>query len=161
MNMDYVLRPWLDSAQALDYLQQLTGIAMTDRELLGFCEDERCRAYVDCAFAAGPAPDNQLFIDRIKGAGHCALLESGNMTLAVPEGGEELRLCVNGRAIVQGTAWVYPRDGGHPVKEEGFWLINLRAPLRALYFKPADIQALVASLNDSPRPGLRRRNSRA
>ncbi len=145
MNMDSAVLPWLNSAQALCSLHTMTGITMTDRELLKLCATEVCRVHVDCSFAAGPAPDNQLFVRKVRGAGYCELLEADALT--VSDSGSEPLLGVSGTAIVRGSAWVYSSEGQRPEREDGIWRMDLGSRCRTLYFSPVDLQALAATLN--------------
>lgn len=147
MNMDSAVLPWLNSAQALCSLHTMTGITMTDRELLKLCATEVCRVHVDCSFAAGPAPDNQLFVRKVRGAGYCELLEADALTVFVSDSGSEPLLGVSGTAIVRGSAWVYSSEGQRPEREDGIWRMDLGSRCRTLYFRSADLQALATTLN--------------
>lgn len=138
---------WLNSTAALQRVQELTGIFLTSRELLHLCASEKCRAHVDCSFAAGPAPADQLFVRKVKGAGYCELLESDAVKLDVPNEGCEPLLCADGMLIVRGTAWVYSSEGGRPGREDGIWRIHLGATRRPLYFSSVDLELLAAVLN--------------
>ncbi|MNZ71372.1 hypothetical protein D3C78_897320 [compost metagenome] len=147
MNMDSAVLPWLNSAQALRSLHTMTGITLTGRELLELCTTEVCRDYVDCSFAVGPAPDNQLFVRKVRGAGYCELLEADGLSVFLPDSGSEPLLGVSGTAIVRGSAWVYSSEGQRPEREDGIWRMDLGSRCRTLYFSPADLKALAATLN--------------
>lgn len=160
--MECAYQPWLNSAQALGQLQGLTGIELTSQQLHELCASEVCRSHVDCSFAAGPAPDDQLFVRKIRGAGYCELLDTDGVRQFVPDGGKEPLLGVKGALIVRGCAWVYSSEGPRPGRENGIWRINLGDLCRPLYFAPADIQALAARLTSGeplPTPGARQRKS--
>lgn len=148
METDYQQQAWLNAAQAVDVLQGLTGMAISQRKLAKLCEAEFCAAYVDCSFAAGPAPADQLFVRLIKGAGHCELLVSGETSLRVADTPAGPLLAVAGGIIVCGKAWVYARDHQRPSREEGVWRMEVSLPGRPLHFKPADLQALATRLGE-------------
>ena len=151
MSTDYKSQQWLDSVQALDYLYLLTGLALGSRELLNLCVEEFCKSHVDCSFASGPAPENQLFVRKIRGAGHCELVESDERLLGLPTGSEHPLLCVSGEAVVHGPAWVYSSEGG-PSREDGFWRIDLGSQCRPLCFRPSDLEKLAAVINGGGEP---------
>lgn len=144
---DHARQIWLNSTAALQLLNELTGTALSGPELMFLCVSEQCRAYIDCSFAAGPAPADQLFVRKVKGAGHCELLEADNLTLSAPTGDGEAVLYAEGMAIVHGSAWVYSAEGGEPVREDGIWRINLARVSRPLCFRPVDLQSLAAAIN--------------
>lgn len=142
---------WLDSEQAVVWLQELSGCPIGRRELLSLCEAERCRVYVDCSFASGPEPADQLLVGRIKGAGYGELLEAGEGLLSDCGESDGAISCVKGVLIVRGAVWVYGRAGGLPRLEEGIWRIDLRQRRRPLAFKPGDICQLAARLAEAER----------
>lgn len=47
MDKVYRLLDWLDMTQAVDWLQDLTNVPLSSRELLQLCESQQCYAYVD------------------------------------------------------------------------------------------------------------------
>lgn len=146
MERNYRQQPWLDSAEALDFLHELTGLARSADELLKQCEAERCTAYIDCAFAVGPVPQDLLFVRRIRGAGYCTLLESGDVKLSLTASGGEPLLRVSGNVLVRGMVWVWSDDKASASREEGIWRIDLSHLSRTLYFQPAEIEALAVRL---------------
>ncbi|MNZ89266.1 hypothetical protein D3C78_1081780 [compost metagenome] len=146
MERNYRERPWLDSAEALDFLHELTGLARSADELLRLCDDESCIACIDCSFAVGPVSEDQLFVRKIRGAGYCELLDTSDVKLTLANSPSEPLLRVSGRAVVFGTAWVWSDHKASPVREEGIWRIDLCHLCRTLYFKPAEIEALAVRL---------------
>lgn len=146
MERNYREQPWLDSAEALDFLHELTGLARSADELLKQCEAERCTACIDCAFAVGPVPEDLLFVRRIRGAGYCQLLESSDVQLSVSESGGEPLLRASGKVVVRGMVWVWSDDKASASREEGIWRLDLSHLRRTLYFNPAEIEALAARL---------------
>ncbi|SDS70172.1 hypothetical protein SAMN05216221_2415 [Pseudomonas oryzae] len=152
MTRDQARQGWLDSSAAVLRVHELTGIFLTNHELLELCAAERCVAHVDCAFAAGPAPADQLFVRKVKGAGHCELLEADGVIVAIPEGSAEPLLCASDRIIVRGTAWVYSSEDGRPNREDGIWCLDLGASIRPLGFRPDDVEQLAAAINDGDLP---------
>lgn len=158
--MECAYQPWLNSAQALGKLQGLTGVALTREQLRELCASEVCRSHVDCSFAAGPAPDDQLFVRKIRGAGYCELLDADDITSFVPNGDQAPLLGVKGALVVRGCAWVYSSEGPRPGRENGIWRISLGELCRPLYFAPADIQALAARLASGEPLPARQRNRR-
>lgn len=153
MTKDAARQGWLNSSSALLRVHELTGIFLTNHELIELCEAELCHAHVDCSFAPGPAPTDQLFVRRVKGAGYCELLESDAVTVAVPPGGDEPQLFATGPLIVRGSTWVYSgEEGRRPAREDGIWRIDLGHSLRPLYFRPLDVELLAAAINDGDLP---------
>lgn len=154
MTRDQARQDWLNSAAALLRVHELTGIFLTNHELIELCAAELCRAHVDCNFAAGPAPADQLFVRKVKGADYCELLESDAVTVAVPEGSDDPLLCATGMLIVRGTAWVYSsEEARRPGREDGIWRLDLGRSIRPLCFAPLDVEQLAAAINagDLPR----------
>ncbi|MNQ30898.1 hypothetical protein D3C85_442560 [compost metagenome] len=149
MERNYREQPWLDSAEALDFLHELTGLARSADELLKQCEAERCTACIDCAFAVGPVPEDLLFVRRIRGAGYCQLLESSDVQLSVSESGGEPLLRASGKVVVRGMVWVWSDDKASASREEGIWRLDLSHLCRTLYFQPTEIEALAARLQAS------------
>lgn len=152
MTKDKVSEDWMNSIAALLRLNELTGIFLTNHELLGLCAAELCNAQVDCAFAPGPAPTDQLFVRKVKGTGYCELLESDAVTVAVPAGSDDPLLCASGMLIVRGTAWVYSSEGDRPVREDGIWQLDLGHSIRPLYFTPVDVELLAAAIKTGNLP---------
>lgn len=160
MTKDKVSQGWMNSTAALLRVNELTGIFLTNHELIELCVAELCTAHVDCGFAAGPAPADQLFVRKVKGIGYCELLESDAVTVALPEGHDDPLLCATGMLIVRGSAWVYSSEGGRPGREDGIWRLDLGHSLRPLYFKPVDVELLAATINDGNLPRGSARSSR-
>lgn len=152
MTRDQARQGWLDSSAALLRVHELTGIFLTNHELIELCAAELCVAHVDCSFAAGPAPADQLFVRKVKGAGHCELLESDAVIVAMPEGSPEPLLCASDRIIVRGSAWGYSSEDGRPSREDGIWFLNLGTSIRPLCFRPVDVELLAATINDGNLP---------
>lgn len=146
MERNYRQQAWLDSAEALDFLHELTGLARSADELLKQCEAERCTAYIDCAFAVGPVPEDLLFVRKIRGAGYCELLEAGEAALSLTASRSEPLLRVSGHVLVRGMVWVWSDDKASASREEGIWRLDLSHLCRTLYFKPAEIEALAVRL---------------
>lgn len=146
MERNYRQRPWLDSAEALDFLHELTGLARSADELLKQCQAEHCTACIDCAFAVGPVPRDLLFVRRIRGAGYCQLLDASAVTLSMTDSGSEPLLRVGGHVVVRGMVWVWLDDKASASREEGIWRLDLSHLYRTLYFRPAEIEALAAQL---------------
>lgn len=146
MDMENCPESWLDAAQALERLQALTGLALGSRGLLKLCQAELCRAYIDCSFAIGEVDAEQMFVKRIRGAGHCELLDAGDPSVAGAGAPPALKVC--GSVLVRGTAWVYSTEQAHPSREEGIWRMALGGLWRSLYFRPADIQALAERIRE-------------
>ena len=133
---------WLDSATALLRIHELGGIRLSLHQLLELCVAERCVAHLDCSFAAGPAPADQLFVRRIKGAGRCELLVADALCVAAPAAGMPPQLCAGGTLLVRGRAWVYAGDRQRPVL--------LRADARTPH------QAVVTAMDALGQLGFRR-----
>ncbi|SFQ50176.1 hypothetical protein SAMN05216229_12619 [Geopseudomonas sagittaria] len=150
MERNYRQQAWLDSAEALDFLHELTGLARSADELLKLCEAERCTAYIDCGFAVGPVPEDLLFVRKIRGAGHCELLEAGEVALSPSASRSEPLLRVSGHVLVRGMVWVWSDDKASASREEGIWRLDLSHLCRTLYFKPAEIEALAVRLQAGP-----------
>lgn len=159
MNMEYCPESWLNTSQALERLRTLTGLTMGSRELLTLCQAELCWAYIDCAFATGVVYADQLFVRKIRGVGHCELLDIGDSSPCVAEAAGAPALTVSGSVIVRGIVWVYSSEQTRPTREEGIWRLDLGALCRPLYFKPADIVALAASIGNGGRPSREQRTS--
>ena len=128
------------------YRAKLSPAAATGTSMLNLCVEEFCKSHVDCSFASGPAPENQLFVRKIRGAGHCELVETDGCLLALPAGSDHPLLCVSGEAVVHGPAWVYSSEGG-PSREDGFWRVDLGSQCRSLCFRPVDLEKLANALN--------------
>lgn len=60
MEKVYRILDWLEVEQALDWLQDLTGTAITTNELLQLCESKQCAAYADVS----GLPSEELGFDR-------------------------------------------------------------------------------------------------
>ena len=146
MDRDYRRRPWLDSAEALNYLKELSGLRIGAEQLLTLCETEQCAAWIDCRFALSPVSAEQLLVRRARGAGHCQLLEAGEVRLAASAPAGTALLQVEGRVVVYGPAWVWSEDQARPQKEEGVWRISLRHLSRTLQFRPAELETLAGRL---------------
>ncbi len=162
--MDCAYQPWLNSAHALARLRALSGRELSLGQLQALCASELCQVYVDCSFAAGPAPEDQLFVRKIRGAGHCELLEADDLAAFAPTSGATPLLGVRGAVVVRGSAWVYSSERPRPGREDGIWRIGLGALPRPLLFRPADIQALAERLADGAplpdSPGVLRKRRR-
>lgn len=159
MASDKRKQPWLDSAEALDYLSEL-GVPELDVErLLALCEAEQCMAWIDCRFALSPVSAEQLLVRRVRGGGHCQLLEADEVRLCAAAAGVA-HLQVDGRVVVCGPAWVWSEDQVRPQKEEGIWRISLRHLSRPLLFRPAELDALAAQLRSGATACSGRRVSR-
>lgn len=148
MDMEYCPESWLDTSQALERLRTLTGLNIGCRGLLKLCQAEVCRAYLDCSFATGVVSADQLFVRRIRGAGHCELLDAGDPGLCVAKETATPTLTVSGSVVVCGPARVYSSEQKQPSHEEGIWRITLGGVCRVLYFKPEDIQALAERIKE-------------
>lgn len=159
MERNYRQRPWLDSAEALDFLHELTGLARSADELLEQCEAECCTAYIDCTFAVGPVSEDLLFVRRIRGAGYCQLLDASAATLSMTDSRSEPLLRVSGNVVVRGMVWVWSDDKSSASREEGIWRLELNHLCRTLYFRPAEIEALAARLQESGRTSKGQRAS--
>jgi len=146
MERNYREQSWLDSAEALDFLHELTGLARSADELLKQCEAERCTACIDCSFAVGPVPEDLLFVRKIRGAGYCEMLEASAVTLSLSDSRSEPLLRASGNVVVRGMVWVWSDDKASASREEGIWRLDLSHLCRKLYFKPAEIEALAARL---------------
>ncbi|MCQ4345918.1 hypothetical protein NGA35_00440 [Pseudomonas stutzeri] len=150
---------WLDTAQALERLRTLTGLTIGCRGLLKLCQAELCRAYVDCSFATGEVSAEQLLVRRIRGAGHCELLDVGAPGSSVAEAPESRALIVGGSVVVCGVAWVYSTEQARPSREEGFWRVDLGGLQRPLYFRAEDIAVLAERIREGERQLQARRAS--
>lgn len=160
MDMEYCPESWLDTAQALERLRTLTGLMIGGRELLKLCQAEVCRAYIDCSFATGVVSADQLLVRRIRGAGHCELLDAADANTSVAEFAGLPVLTVSGSVIVRGAAWVYSSEQPRPSREEGIiWRITLGGVPRVLYFKPDEIAALAERIKEGEQELLARRAS--
>ncbi len=156
MKANFSLESWLDSAQVIDYIYELTGVELTDQLLLRMFSPEHHVAYIDCRFASGLAYQQQMFVRRIKGAGYCELLQADEMNLCVNGASGKPLLSLGGKAIVLGSAWGYSSAGGPPTLEEGIWQIDLGRLYRPLHFKPSDVEFLAARISKSHRSPMRR-----
>lgn len=160
MKANCALEPWLDSAQVIDYLHASSGIELTPAELLKLFDPEHHVAYLDCSFANVRPPRQQMFVRRVKGAGHGELLQLDKLRLCASGASGQPVLSVGGEVVVLGSAWVYSRAGGRPTLEEGLWQIDLGGLYRPLQFKPADVEHLAARISESQRSHLVRRAAR-
>lgn len=143
---------WLDSATALLRIHEQGGIRLSLHQLLELCVAERCVAHLDCSFAAGPAPADQLFVRRIKGAGRCELLVADALYVATPAAGMPPQLCAGGTLLVRGRAWVYAGDRQRPCREDGIWHLDLVRQRRPLCFAASEVARLAVALRDGELP---------
>lgn len=144
MEKVYRLLSWLDMAQAVDYLEDLTKTPLTEGLLLQLCDAGECAAYLDCMGLNGDYPfdvgEDQPAYQPVVGRGHCRV----EYPLLLGRSGFATH--------VIGPAWL-AFDG--IVKEECEWIIRGGKAGLSLIFKPADIEALAAKMNGEPAPAER------
>lgn len=139
MEKVYRLLPWLDIAQALDYLEYLTETPFSDGLLLQLCDAGECAVYLDCMGLDGEAPfdagEDQPGYEPVVGRGHCKV----EYPLLQSRSGFATH--------VIGPAWL-AFDG--IVKDDCEWIIRRSKAGLSLIFKSADIEALAAKMNGEP-----------
>lgn len=133
MEKVYRLLQWLDMAQALDFLQDLTETPVTEYLLLQLCEARQCQAFAD--------------VDGLKGE------DLMNSEPATAIGIHLVTDPVDAFGSEWGSSTVRTEgdiQGGISVEWKGELLPWKRGPI----FRPADIEALAAKMNGAPeQPG--------
>ena len=132
MEANFSLEPWLDSAQVIYYIHELTGVELTDQLLLRMFSPEHHVTYVDCRFASGLAYQQQMFVRRIKGAGYCELLQADEMNLCINGASGKPLLSLVGKAIVLGSAWGYSSASKTPSCKPNSWNWHRSAGVSAI-----------------------------
>lgn len=125
MEKVFRLVQWLDMAQAVDYLQDLTATAVNDQLLLQLCEARRCNAYAD--------------VDGLQGMDW----KTGLPSIAL--GFHPVRNPID--AFVNDWEQRTVRTDGFCAGDATEWLGELPQWRRGPIFKPAEIEALAAEMN--------------
>lgn len=147
MERVYRLLPWLDMAQAVDYLQDLIKAPLTESLLLQHCYIGECSVYMDCWGYKGETlldcwrDDEEIHLkdlpsDPVEGRGYCKV-ESPELLCDLESHGIHLT----------GPAWI-PAE--RRVQEDCRWWIPSESPKPAPVFKNADIRELAARMNCVP-----------
>lgn len=131
--MPYSILKHLNLSQAIDYLKSQHAISLTKEDLLSFCEEEHCRAYVEtyteCGWADGSKENHY-------GVGHQLLLNP--KYLLSP--GEDVVLYLRGdvRYDPCGEAALYHADE---------WMLRMKKKDIRLRISKTDLDALGALIS--------------
>jgi hypothetical protein len=151
MEKVYRLLEWLDTKQAIDWLQLLTGAPITIKELMRLCEAEHCDPYVDATGVRG-----------------CFIDHDGHEVTAVGRGMQKVLnrevTFLDGKPIKQHLSLEGARRVPDPSDDEqtlyagyDYWEITAETGSFSIFFKPADIQTLADKINgvaEQPNAGL-------
>jgi hypothetical protein len=130
MEKFYRMLDWLSIEQALDWIKILTGTPLLERDLLALRDEGYCDSYLDCVGVIGTSASagNSLDLIDVTGKGFGCVAELSLL-------GE------NDSVSVHGEVWEIDDN-------EVFWSAFIPLELRHLKFKPAEIKALAAKMNE-------------
>lgn len=134
MEKVYRLLQWLDTKQAVDWLQDMTATRITVRELLQLCAAKQCDMYICAPGLEGIWFDPDGNEQKCSGVGYQKVI------------GRFIDPPIQ-RLQLEGEFWEHPIDEAcYP--NQGYWEAN--AELEAgygIYFKPSDVEALAMKMN--------------
>lgn len=145
MTKAYKLMRLLNSAQAADWLRELTGTPVAHDQLLELWKEQHCKMYVDCegldgthAFSGKPVAP--------RGAGEIYAELYGKLSFTVSDG----KLFTSGANHVSCPIWVTPdpspQCGSVPFRDYDPCLLNFTEP-REILFKADEIKAIADKMN--------------
>lgn len=138
MEKAYRLLPWLDMAQAVDYLEYLTKTPITDPLFIQLCEAGECAVYLDCMGLDGESPvdagEGLPAYEPVLGRGHCKVT-----TLYF----SRYRLA---QTVIGPALFLFDDI----IRSDREWIIRSNRELLSPIFKAAEIEALAAKMNEAP-----------
>lgn len=146
MDKFYKLLEWLDSAQALDYLQSLTKLPLGYRDLLALCDQWFCDACINCSGLYADVPSES---DDIICNGYCSLSFPAEIQVPSIDGSGVPLLAVSGWQSVYGVAHRHKADGSVFEEQAQRWHVWIGDAISGekVVFKPAQIKAMAAKIN--------------
>ncbi|KAB0773150.1 hypothetical protein ACV4WP_28265 [Pseudomonas aeruginosa] len=137
MEKAYRLMIWLDMGQALSRLRSVTGLALSENDLIELCASWHCNIYVDADDLRGFS-SNDYGIE-VLGSGVHSLHLARTLKGAQPDQPVKIYL----------TGPVFFADRGDDEIEEHWddWTAQIARAQCKIVFRPSDIEALAASLN--------------
>lgn len=137
MEKVYRLLPWLNSEQAIDWLQYLTQTPLTYLDLLRLCDAELCDVYLDEESYAG----EMVFCEDDMSTSRTNVIGTRIARVNFP-----LHLVDDSVGGVLVTGSVYVVATQQNFENCDYWLYKAERRLLP-QFKPSDIQALAAKMN--------------
>lgn len=139
MEKVYRLLPWLDMAQAVDYLACLTKTPFTELLLIQLCEADECAVYLNCMGLDGESPfdagEDLPAYEPVLGRGYCKV--------AYPS---SLRRSGFASTVIGPALFVFDDI----IRDDREWIIRSVPERLSPIFKAADIEALAAKMNGTP-----------
>jgi hypothetical protein len=151
MEKVYRLLPWLNSAQAVDYLQSLTYTDLGIRELIALCDTCHCNAYVNCDGLEAEISEFSELIGHIRLSGHYAIASLNKIPIHEWDSPGERLLYLSGLNTVCGNAQIEDVLNSELREEQGSWDVVLDNYSRGLpvQFNRQELELLAATMNAS------------